>query len=255
VNNRRVSGIAGGKLFVVIHNQLDRLARFLGQKINDGEIHEISLAAEIAADVHGIENKFLLRDLQRIGDLLADAVGDLAAGPEFCRAVRRRFDDARMRFDVTVMHHRGSKAIFDDDVRLAKAGFDVSPAPGHIDKIVAGLLERLGKTFVIHYVRMNQPRARLHGLHRIENRLRLLVFHFDKIHRLFGDQLGVRRHRGHFFTDEPHFAVGEDRHVVKPAADFQSAAILARHHGVNAGESQRLARVDSLYSSGRNRAA
>ena len=125
-----------------------------------------------------------------------------------------------MRLDVTMVYDRGSKGIFDNYVRLAKTRFDVSPAPGHVDKIVGGLFQRLGKTFVIHYVRMNQPRARLHGLHRIENRLALLVFNFDKIHRLFGDQLVVGRHRGYLFTDEPHFSIGEDRHVVKPAPDL-----------------------------------
>jgi hypothetical protein len=119
-----------------------------------------------------------------------------------------------------MMHDGGGKVIFDNDVRLAKTRFDVSPAPGHINKIVRGLLERLGKTFVIHYVRMNQPRARLHGFHRIENRLGLLILDFDQIHRLFGDQFRVRRHRRYFFTDEAHFAIRQNRHVVKPAADL-----------------------------------
>ena len=69
---------------------------------------------------------------------------------------------------------------------------------------------------------MEEFRARLERFDRIEQRLGLFVFDFDQVHRLFGDHLAVRRHRRDFFADETHFAVGEDRHVVEPAADFQT---------------------------------
>ena len=93
-------------------------------------------------------------------------------------------------------------------------------APGNVDKIVGRLLQRLGQTLVIHDVGVNELRARLHRFDRIEQRLGLFVFDFDQIHRLFGDQFALRRHRRDLFADEPHFAVGEDRHIVKPAADL-----------------------------------
>ena len=54
------------------------------------------------------------------------------------------------------------------------------------------------------------------------------VLDFDQIDRLFGDQLALRRHRRDFFADKPHFAIGEDRHVVEPPADFQAGAVLRR---------------------------
>src|SRR5262249_60413315 len=105
--------------------------------------NESPLPAVITADVDRIESQLFLRQLQRVGNLLSDTVGHFAAGPELGRAVRRRIDDARMRLDVGMVHHRSGKGIFDNHVRLAKAGFDVSPSPGDIDNIVAGVLQRL----------------------------------------------------------------------------------------------------------------
>ncbi len=228
LDDRGVARIAGGEFFLVIHHQLYRPSGFFGQEINHGEIHEIALAAEIAADINGIKVEFFLRQLERVGDLLAHAVGHFAARPELRRAVGRRADDAGMRLDVTLMHHRRGKSVLDDDVRLAKAGLEIAFAPGDIDKIVGRLLQRLGQPLVVHDIGMKKFRARLERFHRVEQRLGFFVFDFDEIQRLFGDNFAVRRHRRNFFADETHFAVGQDRHVVKSPADFQARSNLRR---------------------------
>src|SRR5439155_3979602 len=67
--------------------------------------------------------------------------------------------------------------------------------------------------------------------------------------------LVVRRHCSHLLTDEAYLSVRKDRHVVKPASDFQTRAIRAGHDGTHTGESQSFARVDSLDLSRRDRAA
>ena len=102
---------------------------------------------------------------------------------------------------------------------------------------------------------MNEFRARLDRFHGVQKRLGLVIFDFDQIHRLFGDIFAVRGHRRDFFTDEPHLAVGQYRHIIKPPADFKSRAIRAGDNGAHAMQRARLAGVDTLDFSGSNRAA
>src|SRR4029077_11780841 len=60
VDNGSMPRISGHELFVVVHHQLYRTSGLFRQQINDGEIHKIALAAEVAADIHGIKDKFFL---------------------------------------------------------------------------------------------------------------------------------------------------------------------------------------------------
>ena len=87
------------------------------------------------------------------------------------------------------MHHRRRKSIFDDDVRLAKAGLEIALAPSDVDKVVGRLLQGFGQSLVVHDIGMNEFRAGLESFHGIEQRLGFFVLDFDQIHRLFGDQL------------------------------------------------------------------
>ena len=146
VDDRSVPRVARGELLFVVHHHFDRPSGFLGQKINHGEIHEIALAAEVAADIDGVKVQFFWRQLERVGDLLAHAVGHLAAGPELRRAVGRRAHHAGVGLDITLMHHRRGKSVFDDDVRLAEAGLGIALAPGDVDKIVGRLLQGFGQS-------------------------------------------------------------------------------------------------------------
>src|SRR5919109_660565 len=123
-------------------------------------------------------------------------------------------NDAGMGLNIGVMYIGSGKSVLNDDVRLAEARFDIALAPSDIDKIVGWFLERLRKALVVHHIGMNHPRARLHGLNRVKNRLGLFVLNFDEIDRFFGDQLIVRRDRRYFFANEPYLSIRKDRHVV-----------------------------------------
>ena len=151
-----------------------------------------------------------------------------------------------MGLDIALMYHRSRKRVFDDDVRLAKAGFEVALTPGDIDKIVGRLLERLGQPFVANDIGVNHFRARLQRFNRIEQRFGLFVLDFDQVRRLFSNELVVRRHCRDLFADEPDLPVGKDRHIVEPPADFQSGAILSRDDSVHARKLFGLAGVDAF---------
>jgi hypothetical protein len=61
-----VARITGGQLFSIIHHHLYRHAGFLRKEVRHRDVHEAALAAEVAADMHGMKNYFFLGDADAI---------------------------------------------------------------------------------------------------------------------------------------------------------------------------------------------
>ena len=97
-DDRRVARIAGGQLLGVIHHHLDRHAGLLRQEIRHRHVHEAALAAEVAADMHRMEDNFFLGDADAVGQLAAHGERRLAARPDIGAAVGAGVGDAGMRF-------------------------------------------------------------------------------------------------------------------------------------------------------------
>jgi hypothetical protein len=66
LDDRGVARIAGSQFFSVVHHHLDCLAALLRQKVGDGHVHEPTLAAEIAADVHRMKDQLFFGDADAV---------------------------------------------------------------------------------------------------------------------------------------------------------------------------------------------
>src|SRR3990172_8489207 len=96
LDNRGVPWIAGDELLVIIHDHLHRPAALLVEEVAYGNIHEVSLAAEIPSDIAGVHYKFFGGNVNRIGHLLSYGVGHFTARPDLRPAGLIRLDHARM---------------------------------------------------------------------------------------------------------------------------------------------------------------
>ena len=190
-----VARVAGDELLVVVHDDLHRpAAALLRQRVAQGDVHEVALAAEVAADVARMHHDGLGVHLHCGGYLAADAVGHLAARPDLGRArLRVGLGHAGMGFDVGLVNLGRSEGVLDDDVRLLEPLLDVALFPVDVDHPVGGAVELLRQPLVGVDVRVQQRRRGLHGLHRIEHRVHFLVLHLDERGGFLGRVLGLPR--------------------------------------------------------------
>ena len=125
-----VARIAGEKLVAIIHHHFHRPAAYKRKLIRRRHIHEIAFAAEIAANVTGMDEKLLHGNAERGRQLVAQRKGHFAASPNFCAAGWVGVDHTGVRLDVSLVHHGGVKNIFNDAISAAKAFFDGALFPG-----------------------------------------------------------------------------------------------------------------------------
>ena len=243
-----VARVAGDELLVVVHDDLDRPpAALLRQRVAKGDVHEVALAAEVAADVARMHHDGLGVHLYRRGHLAADAVGHLAARPDLGRArLRIGPGHAGMRLDVRLVHLGRGEGVLDDDVRLLEPLLDVALLPVDVDHPVGGGVELLRQPLVGVDIRVQQRRRRLHGLDGIEHGVHFLVLDLDEGGGFLGGVLGLRGHRRHLLADEAHDAVRHDRHVHHTPADAQSGDVLAGEDADHPRHLHGLAGVDAL---------
>ena len=205
-----VARVPGHELLVVIHDHLHRAPALPGQCIGHGNVHEVALAAEVAADVAGMDHQALERHLERSGKLLAQGERGLAAGPDLRRPRRVHAHQTGVGLDVTLVHGLGVERVLDDDLGLVESLLDVPLAPGKVHEGVGGRLQRGHEALITHDVRMDQRSRRLDRLQRVQNRIEILVFHLDEIHRPFRRLLAVGGHRRHLLAHEAHHVLRQD---------------------------------------------
>ena len=160
-----------------------------------------------------------------------------------------RLHDAGMGLDVSLMHRLGGESIFDDEVGIAEARFDIALGPSQIDEDVARCFYFVQQAAVRLHVGMQQGRARLDGFEGIEQRFQLFVLNLDQFRRGLGDLLALRRDHRDFLADEANDLVGKHRHVVDFSADELAFDIGTGHHGMNTRQGERFAGIDFLDSS------
>ena len=153
------------------------------------------------------------------------------------------------------MNRLGCEGIFHDQLCLLKPYANVSFLPGLIDKVITRRRQFFGQPFIMHHIRMDERRRRLHCLYRIQHRLKVLIFDLDEIQRLLGYLLAFRRDRRHFFAYEPDHPISQNGHVIDPSADLQSRYILTCNDRLDAREMQGPARIYAFDAPGGNRAS
>ena len=238
--------VPGHELLVVVHHHLHRTPALARQRVGHGHVHEVALAAEVAADVAGMDHQAFERYLQRLGKLLAQGERSLAAGPELRRARRIHAHHAGVGLDVALVHGLRVERVLHDDVGLAEPLLDVPLAPGQVHEGVGGRFQRGHEALVVHHVRMDQRRRRLDRLQWVQHRLQILVFHLDELRRAFGGLLAVGRHRRHLLAHEADHVLRQDGHVAQPPAYLQPGHVGARDDRPDPGRLLRPARVDAL---------
>ncbi|MBM2804097.1 MAG: hypothetical protein HW419_1990 [Deltaproteobacteria bacterium] len=117
------------------------------------------------------------------------------------------------------MRHLRRESVFDDQVGLLEAGFDVALAPLKIGKHVAGFFHGNGQTSVRKQIGMKHRRAVFDRRHRIEQRCQFIVLNFDQLQRRFRRLLGFRRDGRNFFANEADHAIGQHGRVIDAPAD------------------------------------
>ena len=152
------------------------------------------------------------------------------------------------------MGHLSCKRVFDDQIRLLKAGYDVPLPPLEIGKHVAKLFYRNRQPFVRKQIGMQHRRVGLGRFHRIEQRLQLIIFNLDQIQRLLRRLFSLRRNRGDLLTDKPHHAVRQNRRIINAPANSQPRNILSGDYRLHARHPPSLADVDTLDAPVRDRA-
>src|SRR5262245_22515858 len=102
---------------------------------------------------------------------------------------------------------------------------------------------------------MQYSRVRLGRLHRIEQRLQLVVFNLNQIQRLLRRLLSLCRNRGDFLTDEPDHTVRQNRGVINTPANSQPCDILSGDHRLHTWHTPSLIDIDPFDTPVRDRAA
>ena len=82
---------------------------------------------------------------------------------------------------------------------------------------------------------MDQRCPFFHRLQRIENGGKFFIIDFNQRQGFFRDIPVFRRHRGDFFSCEPHFLIGQKRKISDLTPDHHSGKIEAGQNGPYAG--------------------
>ena len=88
-HDRRVPRISGHELFGIGHDHAHRSSGALSEEITQRQIHECSLAAEVAADGGDVDDDFFRRDADRLRETLLGVVRDFIAYPYVNRTCLR----------------------------------------------------------------------------------------------------------------------------------------------------------------------
>ena len=251
--------LEGGDLTVLLHARLDphqdgmsapvrvkdllpgqgrlhRPARQLGQARHHHLVAErIGLPAEPAAVRGRHDPDVARRELEHLGERPVDVVGCLRRGPEAELAVRRPLGDGGMLLHGKVGVALEEEDVFPDEVGRAEALLHVAELEG--DQLVD----------VVAVPVVVDPRTPLgeRGVDRHERGERL-VLHLDEVHRRLRRLLVDGRDGRHGVPDEADLLDAEGLLVLAHRHDAEAdrREVLARDHGVDAGERGGATRVD-----------
>src|SRR5688572_17493498 len=135
-DNGGMSGIARGQLLGVRHHNLYGPSRLARQQIGNRQIDAVAFAAELPADVDGIDANRLLGNGDGVSQLSAHAERILGRDPYLDPSARLDRQYARMRLDVTLVPGRNVERVLKNEICLKKPSLDVALAPGQPGKSV-----------------------------------------------------------------------------------------------------------------------
>ena len=191
----------------------------LSEEIAQRQIHECSLAAEVAADGGDMDDDFFSRDADRVRETLLGVVRNFIAYPYVNRScLPIDGDHARMGLQIGLMNVLGRKSIFENVIGIAKSLLDIpeSPLVMRIDIVDGRAVIRQPLVVLQPLVQLRRAFGDRHQ--RIENGGQLFILDFDQLRRFFRDVAVLGRHDGHFLADEAHAISRQHGHVSQPSA-------------------------------------
>jgi hypothetical protein len=155
-------------------------------------------------------------------------------------------DRRRMRFQIALVTRGNLEGVFHDQVRLAKARFDVALLPSQPGKPVMKVRGEkiLRRSIVITDVFMNFRRTGSHRLQRIEDGRQQFVIDLDQMQRFLGSFHGVGRHGGNAIADETYRVPAKHGHIPYLFADQAALHILTGNNRSHAGHLVCLCDID-----------
>ena len=190
------------------------------------------------------------RHAEDVRDLLADEVRHLRGRPDR-QLVVVPASDGNVRLQRAMVERGAAEDILVDDVRLAEADLHVAFAHAHVVDPVRAVLEAQtsrGRLFVAADLLVDERRAGLQRVDRIEDGRQLLILDVDELGRLRGGVRCIGDHRG---DDVAHVAGLIDRDdglILEGGAVIGEEVvrqILAGEHEDDARHGERAGAVDA----------
>ena len=123
-------GFPADELFGIGHDHTHRPARSLSEEITERQVHERSLAAEVAADRRDVNDDFFGGNTDRLRETLLGVVRNFIAYPYVNRTrLPIDGDNARMGLKIRLMNMLRRKGVFENMIGVAKSLLDIPESP------------------------------------------------------------------------------------------------------------------------------
>ena len=234
----RMSAAAAGELLPAGELQIHRPAGFEGQPGRQIFHHHLLLVAKTAPQAGLDDPDALLGQAQQRGQHTAHMEGRLGAGDDHQPVVFVPVGEGHVRLQVDMLLLAGAVFALEDEIGLGPGRVRVPHLRDHMVHDVALAVVQVGGVGLV----VDDGRARLHGLQRVQHMGQHLVLHFDETQGLPRDVGGLRGHHRDPVAHEAHFVVqhhlvvGLGVGVTLPARSvFDARDVAIGQHRVHAG--------------------
>ena len=182
-------------------------------------------------------------------------MGALGATPELDLVVLVAVGDAALGLDIALVHRLGIVFALDHHIGFGEAGLHVAhPEVEPLDDVgrrIPGALDALAAQMVVQ-----DRRARLHRLDRVDHMRQQLVLDLDQLERALGDGLAGRGHRGDRMAVIEDLLARHDvaRQIARRGAERELRKIVPGDHRLHPRQGFRRRNVDRLQDRVRVRA-
>src|SRR6476659_1825581 len=229
--HRRMPRRAGDELFAVFHDHFHRPAGTKRKQIANWLVNGSALAAEVAADRHGMDAHSLRSDLEGIAHALFQSLRRFVWRPHLHALLFVDPNQAAMRLQKCLVYTRHRKSILDNQISSGKTGIDIPAVKHVVSKTIGWMIERLRKSFISGDVWMNDRRAFLQRHLRIEYRRKFFVMHVDQLESALGLLERVRRDRGDALAHKPRALLSQNGNIPIAPAVKNARIVFAGQHG------------------------
>ena len=212
-NGGGMARVAGHQFLHVVHDHLDRAPGGLGQVVAQGNVHEGTLAAKVAADVGGVDQDVVLRHIPHGGQLVPQHERPLVAGPDLHPPIVVNVHHAGVGFQVGLVVQLGGEGVLKNQVRLGEPLLDVALVPDVVGEDVVDARRRLGQAGIGFHAFVQGGGVAGHGIFRVKYGRQVFVLHVNQQQRFLGNVRVIGGHGGHLVAHEQDLVPAQHRTV------------------------------------------